>query len=135
MDWNKDILNRTATSSMYPSTMTRTEIEHWLERIHPSVDDQTKWDIMNDPDNRLGDNTIFTLSTLNINELKDQELINIDEQDFDESGSTHRYIKLDPSTSPPIVVDSNMFIIDGYHRAAALREQGIENILAYVGDN
>lgn len=42
------------------------------------------------------------------------------------------YLRQDPKTMPPIVVDSDFVIIDGNHRRRVAEQLGLENMLAYV---
>jgi GNAT superfamily N-acetyltransferase len=44
-----------------------------------------------------------------------------------------KYKKQDTTKAPPIVVGSDGYILDGYHRATAVKELGIPTIRAYVG--
>jgi hypothetical protein len=68
----------------------------------------------------------FILKRVPVNSLK----INLPGLD---KVKVEQYKTMDFSKSPPIVIDQNGNIIDGYHRANVAKSLSIPTILAYVG--
>jgi hypothetical protein len=67
----------------------------------------------------------FVLKDIPTNTLK-TDLPGLDRE------KVERYKKMDQSKAPPIVLGGK-YILDGYHRANAIKELGIPTIKAYVG--
>ena len=68
----------------------------------------------------------FVLKTISVNSLR------ISLPGLDKS-KVEQYSAMDFSKSPPIVIDENGRIIDGYHRANVAKALNIGTIPAYVG--
>jgi len=77
-------------------------------------------------DHLTSTNSKFVLKNIPINSIK-TELSGLDR------AKVERYKKMDFSKAPPIVVGSDGYILDGYHRATAAKALGIPTIKAYVG--
>jgi len=71
-------------------------------------------------------NSKFVLKNIPINSIK-TELSGLDR------AKVERYKTMDFSKAPPIVVGSDGYILDGYHRATVAKALGIPTIKAYVG--
>ena len=60
--------------------------------------------------------------------------LNLNEWDLDDDYvEEYKNKYLENKDYPPIVVDSDYVIIDGLHRANALKKSGLEKIMAFVG--
>ena len=75
--------------------------------------------------NHLNTFSKFVLKDIPTNTLK-TDLPGLDRE------KVERYKKMDQSKAPPIVLGGK-YILDGYHRANAVKEMGIPTIKAYVG--
>ena len=75
--------------------------------------------------NHLNTFSKFVLKDVPTNTLK-TDLPGLDRE------KVERYKKMDQSKAPPIVLGGK-YILDGYHRANAVKEMGIPTIKAYVG--
>ena len=75
--------------------------------------------------NHLNTFSKFVLKDIPTNTLK-TDLPGLDRE------KVERYKKMDQSKAPPIVLGGK-YILDGYHRANAVKELGIPTIKAYVG--
>ena len=71
-------------------------------------------------------NSKFVLKNIPLTSIR-TELAGLDR------AKVEKYKKQDPTKAPPIVVGSDGYILDGYHRATAVKELGIPTIRAYVG--
>jgi len=105
------------TDNSYPSVMTPTEIDSYLKNLNNTYLD---WDLQ-----YFEGTHYFELQKLDINNLNCAI-----KQDLDQN-LIQKYFTMDTKSIPPIVVMFN-HIVDGYHRADALKKNNQSTIYAYV---
>ena len=104
-------------------TLTSDEIYDYILKLSNKFNDENTENVLE----FLNKYDEFELVTVSIDELEiEQPAINTKKVD--------EYIKLFKETNkyPPIVIDNDYNIIDGYHRANALKKIGLSKIKAYV---
>ena len=75
----------------------------------------------------INNNEYFVLKDIPVNSLKKTDLPGLDKVNVE------KYKQMDFSKAPPIVVDSNGNIIDGYHRVNVAKELNVPTLKAWVG--
>ncbi len=95
-----------------------------VQKLHRNPDDFFEGDL----GKRLDDYEYYELKDIDISDL------NLDEWDVRDYlvERIRKEIEKNPKY-PPVVIDHEMSIIDGIHRANALNELGYNKIKAYVG--
>jgi len=105
------------TDNSYPFIMTPTDLDSYLKDLNNTYLD---WNL-----HYFEGTHYFELEKNNINNLDCAIEENLDQN------LIQKYAQMNTATSPPIVVMHN-HIIDGYHRAAALKMNNQSTIYAYV---
>lgn len=114
-------LNESATDNK--QRMSSEQTLDYLRSIMGTVIDRDDYDHWR---NRVLDHDHFDFKTIPTNSIYN-ELPGL------EKDKIEKYKKMDFSKAPPVVVDSDGYLIDGYHRVNTARALGVPTVKAWVG--
>jgi hypothetical protein len=116
----KSISRSSKKKPVKPQSYSSDEVAEIVREIHPRTEDFEDGDL----EERILDHGPYVLKEVNVDSIESEWGFN------DDTAEEYSELK---TKMPPLVLDNELWIIDGTHRYEALKIKGTKKIMAYVG--